>query len=391
MKIAFVLGEESADRIGSEVAQALRTQLGPSLQLVGLGGKALEKEGLESLFDVEELSIIGVGAILAGLPRLLFRLRQTAEFLVAEKPDAIITIDSFTFTNRVALRVRKRWPEATIVNVVPPAIWAYKPGRAQALGQAVDHVASLFPFEPRYLAEHGGPPATYVGHPLLDHPGLDAILERERFSGMRPPSEPAHLLILPGSRRGEIHRLMDDFGRTYQLLHERMPGLRASLPVVPRVRNLIEQRLETWPVRPELLEGNEAKWAAFGTADAALAASGTVSLELALAGVPMVLAYRLDPVSYLLRHLVTGWTAALPNFLAGHPLVPEHFHEFVRPEALARRLERLMKPTPERAAQLDGLRQIREVMRVEHPPAQTIADLILREIETRKTGKKTGA
>ncbi len=310
---------------------------------------------------------------------------------MAEKPDAIITIDSFTFTNRVALRVRKRWPEATIVNVVPPAIWAYKPGRAQALGQAVDHVASLFPFEPHYLAEHGGPPATYVGHPLLDHPGLDAILERERFSGMRPPSEPAHLLILPGSRRGEIHRLMDDFGRTYTLLHERMPGLRASLPVVPRVRNLIEQRLKTWPVRPELLEGNEAKWSAFGTADAALAASGTVSLELALAGVPMVLAYRLDPVSYLLRHLVTGWTAALPNFLAGHPLVPEHFHEFVRPEALARRLERLMKPTPERAAQLEGLRQIREVMGVEHPPAQTIADLILREIETRKTGKKTGA
>ncbi|ALN73280.1 lipid-A-disaccharide synthase [Aureimonas sp. AU20] len=381
MKIAFVLGEESADRIAGEVARALRDRFGPSIQFIGLGGDALKREGLTSLFDIEELSIIGVGAILSRLPKLLGRLRQTVDFLLEERPDAIVTIDSFTFTNRVALKVRQRWPDARIVNVVPPAIWAYKPKRAETLRQAVDHSASLFPFEPRFLEEHGGPPATYVGHPLLSDPRLRAILDREAETGMRPPGRPPHLVILPGSRRGEIERLMDDFGRTYALLHQGIPGLRASLPAVRRVRSLIESKLESWSVKPEVLEGDDAKWAAFASADAALAASGTVSLELALAGVPMALAYRLDPVSYALRHMVTGWTAALPNFIAGHPLVPEHFHEFVRPEALALRLDRLMHETPERAAQLKGMEDIRQAMRVDRPPGEAIADLIVREIE----------
>ena len=391
MKIAFVLGEESADRIAGEIARALRHRLGSNVGFVGLGGDALKREGLDSLFDIEELSIIGVGAILSRLPMLLARLRQTVDFLLAERPDVIVTIDSFTFTNRVALKVRRKWPEVRIVNVVPPAIWAYKPRRAETLREAVDHSASLFPFEPRFLEEHGGPPATYVGHPLMGDPRLRAILQREGVSGMRPAGEPPHLLILPGSRRGEIERLMDDFGRIYARLHERIPGLTASLPAVPRVRSLIDRKLSTWAVQPTILEGDDAKWAAFGTADAALAASGTVSLELALAGVPMVLAYRLDPVSYLLRHLMTGWTAALPNFIAGHPLVPEHFHEFVRPETLVRRLERLMRNTPERTAQLAGLQEIRQAMDVLRPPGEAIADLILDQIERPIADKKTGA
>lgn len=391
MKIAFVLGEESADRIAGEVARAVRERLGDEVRFIGLGGDSLQREGLVSLFDIEELSIIGIGAIVGRLPKLLGRLRQTVDFLLAERPDVIVTIDSFTFTNRVALKVRRAWPEARIVNVVPPAIWAYKPERARKLRQAVDHAASLFPFEPQFLKTHGGPPATYVGHPLLGDPRLTAILDRESLSGPRPANTPPHLLILPGSRRGEIERLMDDFGRTYALLHERIPGLRASLPAVPRVRPLVERKLETWTVRPDILDGDDAKWRAFGEADAALAASGTVSLELALAGVPMVLAYRLDPVSYLLRHLVTGWTAALPNFIAGHPLVPEHFHEFVRPEALARRLERLMGDTPERSAQLQGLQDIRRAMQVPRPPGEAIADLILRAAEAPTARTKTGA
>ncbi|WP_019995194.1 lipid-A-disaccharide synthase [Aureimonas ureilytica] len=391
MKIAFVLGEESADRIAGEIARALRHRLGSDVEFVGLGGDALKREGLDSLFDIEELSIIGVGAILSRLPMLLARLRQTVDFLLAERPDVIVTIDSFTFTNRVALKVRRKWQEARIVNVVPPAIWAYKPRRAEALRQAVDHSASLFPFEPRFLEDNGGPPATYVGHPLMGDPRLRAILQREGVAGMRPAGEPPHLLILPGSRRGEIERLMDDFGQIYARLHERIPGLTASLPAVPRVRSLIDRKLSTWAVQPTILEGDDAKWAAFGTADAALAASGTVSLELALAGVPMVLAYRLDPVSYLLRHLMTGWTAALPNFIAGHPLVPEHFHEFVRPETLARRLERLLRNTPERTAQLAGLQEIRQAMDVPRPPGETIADLVLDQIERPIADKKTGA
>ena len=383
MKIAFVLGEESADRIGADLARALRARLGDDLQLVGLGGAAMEREGLRSLFDIEELSIIGIGGILARLPQLMRRLSQTSDAILAAEPDAVVTIDSFTFTNRVATRIRKARPSLPIVNIVPPAVWAYRPGRTEALTLAVDHAVCLFPFEPDFLRAQGGPPATYVGHPLMSEPNLAAIMSG---LGGRPgaPSSPPRLLILPGSRRGEVSRLMDDFGRTYAFLKRRIPELTAVLPVIPRVRAAIEEKLKGWEHRPELVFGDEAKWQAFASADAALAASGTVALELALANVPTVIAYRLDPVAYQLRHIITGWTAVLPNLIVDHPLVPEHFHEFVRADLLGRRLERLLTDTPERSAQLEGFDELRRRMTVDRPPGEAAAEIVLREIERRR-------
>lgn len=385
MKIAFVLGEESADRIAADLLRALRSRSTEPVEAIGLAGDALQREGMTSLFNIEELSIVGVGAVVARLPQLLGRLRQTVEMILRERPDVVVTLDSYTFTNRVARRVRARRPEALIVNVVPPAIWAYRPARAQLLAQAVDHSICLFPFEPAVLAQHGGPAATYVGHPLLSLPPLRDIMDRDAGLGTRAASEPPHLVILPGSRRGEVRRLMDDFGRTFERLSQRIPGLTATLPTIPRVRPLVEERVATWAARPRIVEGDDEKWDAFARADAALAASGTVSLELALAAVPMVLAYRLDPVSYLMRHLVTGWTAALPNFIAEHPLVPEHFHELIRPDHLSRRLERLMTDTPERMAQMQGFAEIRHRMTVPAPPGDAAADLILDLLAQRRT------
>ncbi|KQQ89858.1 lipid-A-disaccharide synthase [Aureimonas sp. Leaf324] len=386
MKVAFVLGEDSADRIGADLLRHLKRQAPGEVVAIGLGGPAMRGEGLQSLFDIEELSIIGVGAILARLPKLLGRLNQTIAFLRAERPDVIVTIDSFTFTNRVAAKLRPSLPDTVFVNVVPPAIWAYRPDRAAKLSKAVDRTLCLFPFEPEAVQRHGGPPATYIGHPIMADPHIADILERDRTNGLRTPSTSLTLVILPGSRRGEITRLMDDFGRTFADLSRRLPNLRGVLPAVSRVRPLIEEKLQTWSVRPEVVEGEEAKWRAFAAADAALAASGTVALELSLAAVPMVLAYRLDPVSYRLRHLMTGWTAALPNFVAGHPLVPEHFHETIQPEHLARRLERLMTPTPERAAQMAGFEAIRSAMTVPEPPGAAAARIILDLVAQKKTG-----
>jgi lipid-A-disaccharide synthase len=388
VKVAFVLGEESADRIGADIAAALKARLGENFHPIGLGGRAMGAQGLSSLFPIEELSIVGLGAILARFPQLLARLHQTVHFLLKERPDVIVTIDSFTFTNRVALRVKKAWPTARIVNVVPPAVWAYRPHRASKLARAVEHSISLFPFEPEVLASHGGPPATYVGHPLLSHPYLQPILERDALAGMRSPHSPPRLVVLPGSRRSEVSRLMKDFGRTAEILRDMHPAIEISLPTLPRVRSSVERELKSWAVHPDLVTTESGKWDAFAQADAALAASGTVSLELALAGVPMVLAYRLDPIGYMMRHLVTGWTAALPNFAAGHPLVPEHFHELIRPETLARRLARLISDTPERAAQQAGFAEIRRRMNVARPPAEAAADIIL-SVATQKRGAAT--
>ncbi|RIY01574.1 lipid-A-disaccharide synthase [Aureimonas flava] len=387
MKVAFVLGEESADRIGADLLRHLVALSPEPVEAIGLGGAAMREEGLPSLFDIEELSIIGVGAIVARLPKLVGRLNQTVAFLRSERPDLVVTIDSFTFTNRVAARLRPALPDAVFVNIVPPAIWAYRPERAKKLEAAVDRTLCLFPFEPEAFERHGGPPATYIGHPIMSDPRLATILARDSAHGMRRPSETPTLLILPGSRRGEIGRLMDDFGRTFAELSARLPGVRGVLPAVARVRPLIEEKLATWAVRPEVVEGDDAKWRAFAESDAALAASGTVALELSLAAMPMALAYRLDPLSYQLRHLMTGWTAALPNFIAGHPLVPEHFHDMIQPEHLARRLERLMTDTPERAAQMRGFDTIRDRMTVPEPPGAAAARILL-DLHARK---KTGA
>ncbi|MEF2073233.1 lipid-A-disaccharide synthase [Consotaella aegiceratis] len=376
-KVAFIVGEESGDRIGADLIRALRTALGDELEVVGLGGAAMQAEGLSSLFDISELSIVGIGAVVVRLPQLLWRIEQAARDVLREKPDILVIIDSPAFSHRVAKKVRARAPDLPIVNYVPPTVWAWRPQRAADMRGYVDQVVSFLPFEPEVLRELGGPPAIYVGHPLVAEPHLKAIMARIADRGARIPSVPPRLVILPGSRRGEISRLSDDFGRTLALLKERMPDLEATLPALPRLRTAIEERVNGWAVKPKIVSGDEAKWQAFATADAALAASGTVSLELALAGVPMALAYRLDPVGYQLRHLITGWTAALPNYIAGHPLVPEHFHEFVRPELLARRLQRLLTDTPERRAQIEGFADIRRKMHVDRPPGEAAAEIVL--------------
>ncbi|BDA84702.1 lipid-A-disaccharide synthase [Aureimonas sp. SA4125] len=384
MKIAFVVGENSSDRLGAALIRGLRNRSAEPVEVTGLGGDAMAAEGLTSLFDIDELSIVGVGAVLARLPQLVGRIGQTVRHILAEKPDALVVIDSYAFSHRVARRVRKALPDLAIVNYVPPAVWAYHPERSTAMAGYIDRAICVFPFEPAFHARHGGPPSTYVGHPLMHEPHLAAIMARlDSLPAQPSPGSPPTLLILPGSRRGEINRLLGDFGRTLELLDARLPGVRAILPAVPRLRALIEEKVADWPVKPEIVTGEAEKWAAFAAADAALAASGTVALELALAGVPMALCYRLDPVGYILRHLITGWTAALPNYITDHPLVPEHFHEFIRPEALARRLQRLLTDTPERRAQVEGFRDIRRKMAIDVDPGDAAAAIVLAEIRAR--------
>lgn len=377
MKIAFVVGEPSGDAIGADLIRALKARLPDDLELVGLAGEAMQAEGLKTLFDIDELSIMGISAILARLPQLVRRVNQTADAIVAAEPDVLVVIDSPTFSHRVAKRVRAKLPQVPIVNYIPPTVWAWREGRAAKMRPYVDHAICALPFEPETMARLGGPPSTYVGHPLMKEPGLAAIMGDGRPLRDKAAKSPPRLVILPGSRRGEIDRLAGDFGATLTRLSELLPGVTAVLPTLPRHRQRIEAEVANWPVKPEIVTGTDAKWQAFAEADAALAASGTVSLELALAGVPMALAYKLDPVAYQIRHLISAWTAAMPNFVVGHPLVPEHFHEFVRPEMLARRLARLMTDTLERRAQLQGFDEIRRLMAVDRAPGDAAAEIVV--------------
>ena len=236
MKIAFVVGENSSDRLGAALIRGLRRQAGGPVEVTGLGGDEMAAVGLTSLFDIDELSIIGVGAIVARLPQLVRRIGQTVRHILSQEPDALVVIDSYAFSHRVARRVHKARPDLPILNYVPPAVWAYHPERSTAMRGYIDRAICVFPFEPDFHARYGGPPATYVGHPLMHQPDLAAIMQRLDATPELPrPKAAPVLLILPGSRRGEINRLSDDFGKTLELLAARMPGVRAVLPAVPRL------------------------------------------------------------------------------------------------------------------------------------------------------------
>ena len=389
IKLAVIAGEVSGDLLGADLVRALRPLVGGDLSLVGVGGEALEVEGLTSLFDYSELSIMGISQVLARLPKLILRIRQTANAIIAARPDILVIIDSPDFTHRVARIVAKALPDLPIVDYVCPSVWAWKPERAVKMRPYIDHVLAVLPFEPEVMERLGGPPTTYVGHRLASDADVLAVRRRQvekQAAGSDPAA--ATCLLLPGSRASEISRLLPAFGETAQELRSRHPQMRFLLPTVSRQEDLVRRITASWAVRPEISVGAEAKWRAFAQADAAIAASGTVILELALAGIPVVSTYKADWIIRLMHKRIKIWTAAIPNLVADYPVVPEYLNEAVRPGALARWVERLSEPTPEREAMLAGFRTVWQRMETERPPGETAAGIVLSVLQNKKPGHR---
>ncbi|ANT51808.1 lipid-A-disaccharide synthase [Mesorhizobium amorphae] len=382
LKIAIVAGEESGDLLGADIVAALKRTTGREIRLVGIGGRHLQGLGLKSLFDGSEIALMGFSAILRDLPRLIRRIGQTAGAIAAEKPDCLITIDSPDFSLRVARKVRAADPSIPIVHYVCPSVWAWRPGRAVAMKPYVDHILCILPFEVKALARLGGPPGTYVGHRLTQDPGVLAAARAQGQARDLSEDRVKTLLVLPGSRRGEVRRLIDAFGKTVSVLHQRGHRLRLLLPTVPHVADLVRTSVASWDEKPEIILEPERKWQAFGKADAALIASGTVSLELALSGVPMVSCYKLDPVARLVMpHLISVWSALLPNLISDRALVPEFYDQYVLPENLARQLQALFADTGMRAWQKDGFAEIARRMTTNRPSGDIAAEVVLRHIK----------
>ncbi len=381
LKIAIIAGEESGDLLGADIVRALQRLNGGEIRLVGTGGRHLQALGLAPLFDASEIALMGVSAILRDLPRLVRRIGQSARAIVAERPDCLITIDSPDFTLRVAKKVRAQDPSIPIVHYVCPSVWAWRPGRAPAMRPHVDHILCLLPFEAAELQRLGGPPGTYVGHRLTQDEGV--ILARTMQDAPRDLSGDREktLLLLPGSRKGEVRSLIGVFGETVSVLRSRGHRLRLLLPTVPHVAGVVETAVSGWAEKPEIILDQARKWQAFGEADAALNASGTVSLELALAGVPSISSYRLDPVARLIQRLVTIWSALLPNLIADRPVVPEFYNQYVRPENLARHIEALWADTELRAWQKDGFAEVRRRMETDRPSGEIAAEVVMRYVK----------
>lgn len=386
-KLAVIAGEVSGDLLGADLVRALRARSGHDIDLVGVGGDALEAEGLESLFDYSELSIMGFTQVLARLPKLIMRIRQTAKAIIAARPDALLIIDSPDFTHRVARKVRAALPDLPVINYVCPSVWAWKPERAPRMRAYVDHVLAVLPFEPEAMRRLKGPPTTYVGHRLASDANVLAVRasRQQRLTGSRDGRVSA-CLLLPGSRSSEVGRLLPTFALVVEELANRHPGIRFLLPTVARQEKLVREITASWPVQPEITLGASEKWAAFDRADAALAASGTVILELALAGVPVVSTYDADFLVKFLHKRIKIWSGALPNLIADFPIVPEYFNESIRPGALTRWVERLSAPTAQRASMLDGYALVQQRMATSRPPGDMAAEIVLHYLEKKKPG-----
>jgi lipid-A-disaccharide synthase len=374
--VFIIAGEVSGDLLAASLMRALNDRLQGGVRFIGVGGERMAQLGLQSLFPMEELVVHGLQQALASAPRLLSRIGEVARAIVEANPDVVVLVDAPGFNLRVARRVRRLRPAIPIVDYVSPSVWAYLPGRARRMTPVVDHLLAILPFEPEVHRKLGGPPTTYVGHPLIER--LSAL---RPLPGERPPLGAGRkpvLLVLPGSRRSEIARLMDLFGATVARVESLYGPVETVLPAVPYLAAEIRERAATWPVRPTIVEGEVATYAAFRRAHAALAASGTVTLELALSGVPTVVAYRVEPVLRLLKAFLKVDSIVLPNIILGEHAMPEFLDGAATPEALAAALLPLLDETGSRQHQLDAFRRLDTEMALDRgTPSERAAEIVL--------------
>jgi lipid-A-disaccharide synthase len=375
-KIFLIATEESGDRLGANLMKVLRQRLGDAVRFEGVGGRAMAREGLVSLFPIEELSIIGLAAVVKQLPKIVGLIKETAIVAAESSPDILVIIDSPDFTHRVARRVRARAPSIPIVDYVSPTVWAWRPGRARAMLSYVDHVLALLPFEPEAYQRLRGPPCSYVGHPLTEQL---ASLRPNADEAKRRADQPPVLLVLPGSRRSEIRHHMAVFGAAIARLQEQGTAFELMLPTMPHLQEPVLEALKGWQVQPQVVIGEPEKRAAFRIAHAALAKSGTVTLELALARVPMVTAYRTGSAeAWILRRAIKVNSVILANLVIGENVVPEFLQEDCAPEKLSQALHEVIGDTALRQKQLEGFAKIDAIMSTgNQSPSARAADIVL--------------
>jgi lipid-A-disaccharide synthase len=390
-KIWLLAGEESGDQLGSKLMRALKARLGgENVAFRGVGGQAMEGEGLRSLFPLSDIAVMGILPVLKRLPSIMRRGFQAVDAAVADRPDALVIIDAPDFTHAVAKRVRKRLPDLPIIDYVSPTVWAWRPGRARRMRPYVDHILAIKPFEPEALRRLEGPACTYIGHPLIER--LNEL--RPKTAERRPLTEdPIELLVLPGSRRMEIARLSEAFGKALgQVVATIERPVSLTLPAVSHLAAEIETATRSWPVRPRIVHGEAEKYAAFRRAHAALAASGTVTLELALSGVPMVVGYKVSKLEEQLKHFISVPTIVLANLILGENVVPEFIQQDCTPDKLAAALRPLLEDSPDRRRQLAAFARMDDLMEPgNESPSERAARIVCRMIENRRQSAEPAA
>lgn len=371
--IFIIAGEHSGDALGAKVMAGLIQATGGHVRLAGIGGPEMAAQGLQSLFPMRELAIMGLLEVIPHIPRVLRRIDETVKAIAAARPDVVLTIDAPGFCFRVAKKLKGQ--DIPLVHLVAPTVWAWKPKRAEKIAKFLDHLLVILPFEPPYFTRHGLE-TSYVGHPIVENPAGDGAAFRIRHG---IPAEAPLLAVLPGSRRGEIDRLLPPFAEAVARLARRHPGLRVALPAVDSLRDRISEAVANWPVPVTLCDGADEKADLFAAADLALSAAGTAVLELVLAGVPTVAAYKVNPVSYrIARQLVSLKRYTLPNILLEAEIVPELIQADCTADRLEGALEILLSDPAARNRQIEAGLRLKEMLGGnDTAPSRRIADKLL--------------
>lgn len=372
--IYLIAGESSGDAIGARLMRAIAARR-PDATFAGIGGNAMAEQGLASLFPMRDLALMGLLEVVPRLPQLNARLTETTADIAARHPAAVVTIDSPGFTLRVLRRIAPlRIPRA---HYVAPQAWAWRERRVRHYPGLWDRLLCLLPFEPDFFARHHLP-AAFVGHPVLESGADTGDAARFRARHAIPP-DTRLLTVMPGSRRTEVSRLLPILGATLQRIATSVPRVQPLVPVAAPVAEAVRQGTRAWPVPPILVTDTADKHDAFAASAAALTKSGTSTLELALAGVPMLVAYRVNPLTAaIVRRSVKVQYASLLNLLAGHAIVPELLQEHCTPDRLALALVRLLTDHAAAAAQRAACQeQLAKLRPAQGLPSEAAADAVL--------------
>lgn len=375
LHVFLVAGEESGDRLGAALMSAVRS-LAPEVRFSGVGGHLMDAQGLSRAVAHMPSAIIGFAAIPARIVDYLRLIRQTADAVIAARPDVLVIIDSPEFTHRVAKRVRRMAPDIPIVNYGAPSVWAWRPGRARAMRRYVDHVMALLPFEPEAFRRLDGPPCSFVSHPVID-----------RIDDLRPTPEdaarrlaaPARILMMPGSRRGEIKRLLGLFRATAEGIAARNADVEFVIPAVPALADMLRQETTAWRAEVSVATGLQEHNAAFRTARLALVKSGTSTLEVALAGAPMVATYKVSHLEGIVAQFVLKVPSViLVNLILGADVVPELLQYRATANKLIAAAMPLLADGPERRSQLDAFKRLDAIMQIDgESPSMKAARIVL--------------
>jgi lipid-A-disaccharide synthase len=354
LSLMLICGEPSGDQLGAQLMMALKTLAGDRMKITGVGGPAMTAQGLQSLFPLNDTAVMGLREVVPKIPKILRRVRDAADFALATHPDAVVLIDSPDFTHRIGRSLKLSDPSMRIVNYVAPQVWASRQYRARKMTKYVDLVLALLPFEVPFFEKHGIH-AEFVGHPVIERKakmvGGDALRARLGIAHDAPL-----LAVLPGSRTSEIRFILPQFRDAVRLIAARVPGLQTIIPVVPHVAARVREAVADWPAPLHLVDTEDDKFAAFDAADVALAASGTVTTELALARTPMVVGYKVGWITYTLAlpfFSIKYFT--LINLLLDRPAVPEFLQAACNPQKLAEAVVPLLTDKAKAATQVRDL------------------------------------